>query len=106
MTRVTHVGTWKVQDVHDGLVIWRRELSGYGFGRRQVATMWVEESATGDGFIAWATVEPEGEDTVAIVDNGQEVSRDTAIKYAIDWMERNQYWPDRKTEGLGGFDWV
>jgi len=50
------VGDWRLVDTGQDFVSWRRELRKYG--DEQVASVWVEDSATGDGYIAWAHVEP------------------------------------------------
>lgn len=89
-----NVGPWKLENDFDDFVSWGKELSGFSYGPRQTAVVWVEESATGDGYIAWAKVEPEGGDTHVIVDNGDEVARSTAVSRAQYWMKQNPDWPD------------
>ena len=94
------VGDWKLVDSGRDFLAWHRDLGGRGTNKRNAA-VWVEDSATGEGFIAWAHVEPEGGPTVHIVDNGEEVFRAEAIERAMDWMRRNPRWPEHRA-GTGG----
>lgn len=98
-------GGWRLQEEHEDFLAWRRDL-GKSYGADQVASVWVESSATGPGYIAWAHTQPEGTHSEVIVGNGQEQDRATAVEYARDWMRRNPRWPDDPPPtGLGGFDW-
>ena len=97
------VGDWRLVDTGQDFVSWRRELRKYG--DEQAAVVWVEDSAAGDGYIAWAHVEPAGGDSHTIVSAEEDASRETAMKRAQDWMSRNPEWPSGSSTGLGGFDW-